>query len=37
MGYKLCGIKRGGGILGVLIPMALIWLVGKVWKEVDSQ
>jgi len=37
MGYKLCGFKRGGGVLAVIIPMAFIWLVGKIWKDADSQ
>ena len=35
MSFKICGIKRVGGVLGVVVPMAFVWLISKIWRDAD--
>jgi len=33
MSYKFIGMKRGGGVLAVVVPMVFVWLISKIWRD----
>ena len=35
MSFKICGINRVVGVLGVVVPMAFVWLISKIWREAE--
>ncbi len=33
MSVKICGVRRAGGILGIVLPIAAMWVFEKLWRK----
>ena len=36
MRAKICGVRRAGGILSIIFPIAAMWVFEKLWRKDDE-